>query len=240
MIDKFNQKYRISSARALWHDYNGGAYFITVCTTGMKHYFGEIVNGEMQYSTLGKFVEENILNLTIHYPYAEIQLHQVMPNHLHLIALVNGDRGQEMDGLNSLNGLQDLQITQVSQNTQNTQNTQVSQVETGRAPSLQENPEYLENPDCQENTKNEQQPNQDNKQLNEKMQLISHKKGLLSTAMGGLKSATTRFANDNNITFGWQTRFHDHIIRNRDELNRIALYIMNNPATWENDKFYSP
>jgi hypothetical protein len=70
------------------------------------------------------------------------------------------------------------------------------------------------------------------------MQLISQRKGLLSVAMGGLKGATTRFANENKITFGWQVRFHDHIIRNQDEYNRIAVYIENNPTTWGNDKFY--
>ena len=73
---------------------------------------------------------------------------------------------------------------------------------------------------------------------NEKMQLIAEKCGLLSIAMGGLKSATTKFANNNKITFGWQERFHDHIIRNQEEYNRIAAYIENNPATWEQDKFY--
>ena len=74
--------------------------------------------------------------------------------------------------------------------------------------------------------------------INEKMQLISRRKGLLSVAMGGLKSATTNFANLNTIQFGWQTRFHDHIIRNQEECNRIATYIENNPAKWELDKFF--
>ena len=28
--DKFKNKYRIKSARAEWHDYNDGVYFITI------------------------------------------------------------------------------------------------------------------------------------------------------------------------------------------------------------------
>ncbi len=46
-----------------------------------------------------------------------------------------------------------------------------------------------------------------NQTVDEKMQLISQRKGLLSNAMRGLKSAITRFANSNKITFGWQERF---------------------------------
>lgn len=74
---------------------------------------------------------------------------------------------------------------------------------------------------------------------NEIMRDIAEQCGLLSTAMGSLKSALTKYANLNKIKFGWQTRFHDHIIRNQDEMNRIAAYIENNATTWESDKFYT-
>lgn len=73
----------------------------------------------------------------------------------------------------------------------------------------------------------------------EKMQSISHKRGRLSTAIGGFKRAVTYYANQNKLDFGWQTRFHDHIIRNQNEMNLIANYIVNNPIKWENDKFFS-
>ena len=38
----FRNKFRNDTARALWHDYNGGAYFITICTKNREHYFGDI------------------------------------------------------------------------------------------------------------------------------------------------------------------------------------------------------
>jgi len=42
-----------------------------------------------------------------------------------------------------------------------------------------------------------------------------------------------------NIGFSpWQKSFHDHIIRNEDDYHRIAEYIENNPARWEDDCFY--
>jgi REP element-mobilizing transposase RayT len=36
----------------------------------------------------------------------------------------------------------------------------------------------------------------------------------------------------------WQKSYHDHIIRNEHDYNQIAEYIRNNPANWENDRFY--
>jgi hypothetical protein len=77
-----------------------------------------------------------------------------------------------------------------------------------------------------------------NNVVNEQLQSISRQRGLLSTVIGGLKRAITRFANDHAIPFAWQTRFHDHIVRNTDELNRIATYIQNNVAQWESDKYH--
>ena len=46
MTDKFQNKYRIPSARAAWWNYASiAAYFITICTKHRAHYFGEIVVG---------------------------------------------------------------------------------------------------------------------------------------------------------------------------------------------------
>ncbi len=40
------------------------------------------------------------------------------------------------------------------------------------------------------------------------------------------------------IDFGWQARFHDHIIRNRRSLENIRQYIRDNPLKWQQDMFY--
>ena len=37
------------------------------------------------------------------------------------------------------------------------------------------------------------------------------------------------------IQFGWQSRFHDHIIRNQEELQKISEYILNNVYKWNED-----
>jgi hypothetical protein len=34
----------------------------------------------------------------------------------------------------------------------------------------------------------------------------------------------------------WQRSYHDRIIRNEQELNKIRTYICNNPVDWESDE----
>jgi len=38
--------------------------------------------------------------------------------------------------------------------------------------------------------------------------------------------------------FAWQRSFHDHIIRDEKAYERISIYIINNPNSWQQDKFY--
>jgi hypothetical protein len=40
----------------------------------------------------------------------------------------------------------------------------------------------------------------------------------------------------NRYDFGWQINYHDHIVRNDADLERIREYIINNPANWETDE----
>lgn len=54
----------------------------------------------------------------------------------------------------------------------------------------------------------------------------------LASIIRGFKIGVTQYANANNIKFAWQSRYHDHIIRNMKEMNRIAEYIRNNVIKW--------
>lgn len=60
----------------------------------------------------------------------------------------------------------------------------------------------------------------------------------LSVIVGGFKRAVTLYARRNNIDFGWQSRYHDHIIRGIRDGNKIADYIENNVARWHTDCFH--
>jgi len=62
-------------------------------------------------------------------------------------------------------------------------------------------------------------------------------KNTVSSIIGGYKSAVSRHANRLGIAMGWQSRFHDHIIRDAAEYQRINDYIESNPQNWNKDKF---
>ena len=53
--ERFQNQYRIPSSRATWHEYNGGMYFVTVCTQNKEHYFGEIQDGVMHLTEIGEY-----------------------------------------------------------------------------------------------------------------------------------------------------------------------------------------
>lgn len=62
-------------------------------------------------------------------------------------------------------------------------------------------------------------------------------RGRLSTVVGSYKSAITKYAHQRRITFAWQSRFFEHIIKHQEEYNLIAEYIQNNVAKWYLDKY---
>ena len=61
----------------------------------------------------------------------------------------------------------------------------------------------------------------------------------ISSVIGGYKSVVTNHVRRLGYDFKWQSRFHDHIIEDELEYQRIADYIIENPKNWENDKFYT-
>jgi len=123
-MEKFKNKYRIPSASAQWWDYgNNAAYFITICTHNMIHYFGEIspapveprliapVEPRLIAALPGKIAESCWLDIPNHFPYAQLDSFVIMPNHVHGIIVINKqfttDNGNSVD---VSNGLDELQI----------------------------------------------------------------------------------------------------------------------------------
>ena len=95
-MEKFQGKYRISSARLKSWDYaSEGLYFITICTKNRVHFFGEIVRtkrgqNETELSVLGRAVEMKWLRTPEIRPDMNLSLgeYQVMPNHFHAILII--------------------------------------------------------------------------------------------------------------------------------------------------------
>ena len=90
IMKKYNNKYRIESVRLKNWDYrNNGAYFITINTGNRKHFFGEIINSEMQLSPIGEYAENFWMEIPKHFPFVELGNFVVMPNHTHGILIIN-------------------------------------------------------------------------------------------------------------------------------------------------------
>jgi REP element-mobilizing transposase RayT len=50
------------------------------------------------------------------------------------------------------------------------------------------------------------------------------------------KGRTTFESRKTHADFAWQSRFHDHIIRDENSFHNISNYIANNPLNWNSDK----
>jgi hypothetical protein len=82
-----------------------------------------------------------------------------------------------------------------------------------------------------------QQPNETPKTIGQK-RFQNQGKNSISAIIGSYKAAVTKHANRLGYEFGWQTRFHDHVIRDAETYQRIANYIDSNALNWKDDEFY--
>ena len=68
------------------------------------------------------------------------------------------------------------------------------------------------------------------------LSIISNNKyGKLSKIIKSFKNAVTTHIKNSKYVFAWQRSYHDRIIRNDEELNRIREYIIENPSNWKVD-----
>jgi REP element-mobilizing transposase RayT len=177
------------SYRAKWHNYSGSEYFVTFCTYERRHYFGAVRNGQTELTKVGKYLKTEIEKVQDFYPYAEIPIYVIMPDHVHLIMEIRKDTWNR-ENADAINHNADA----INHNAD-----AINRVPTGGITGKK------------------------NPMLN----------ATLGTVVRGLKARVTQFARQNNIPFKWQPRYHDRIIRNRDEMNKIAKHIELNPAKWE-------
>lgn len=219
MNEKFQNKYRISSARLKNWDYGqNGAYFITICTGNREHFFGEIisVDGEnkIQLNETGKLANDFWLKIPQHFSFVELGNFVVMPNHVHGILII--DKTNVDVPVETLQCNVSIHDQKTLQCNVSTHNGSIHDEKT-----LQ----------CNVSTAG-------NGMKNEQMSKISPKSGSISTILRSYKSVVTKHAHCIHANFYWQERFHDHIIQNSESFERIQSYIENNVTNWKEDKFY--
>lgn len=222
MADKYQNKYRIPSARARWWDYRDHApYFVTICTARRRCFFGDIIDGQMHLSEIGQLVQDEWLKTPGIRPDMNLTLDEftVMPNHFHGIIIIGinkynhgsvkstgGDGGDDNGGGDRRDAMHGVSTPDPSFGFQQSPPPD---------PSLRLQPLPP--------SKNKFGPQYKN----------------LASILRGFKSAVTTNARVIGPDFGWQARFHDHIIRNDEEFQRISHYIRENPRNWNKDRFFT-
>ena len=68
---------------------SGGYYFITICTKEKKNYLGEITEGKMTYSHIGKTANSSIEKIEDIYKTIKLDKFVIMPNHIHMILIID-------------------------------------------------------------------------------------------------------------------------------------------------------
>ncbi|GAB2473179.1 hypothetical protein GCM10011375_26580 [Hymenobacter qilianensis] len=58
----------------------------------------------------------------------------------------------------------------------------------------------------------------------------------LAAVLRGFKAGVSSWARSKNLDFKWQAGFHDRVIRNENELEKIRHYIATNPSRWEQEQ----
>jgi REP element-mobilizing transposase RayT len=207
-MDKYKNKYRIPSARATWWDYGWAGAYFITICTQNREHYF----GEIHSGTM------HLSHLGV---LADVLWHEI-PNHSKNVTL-----GEFVVMPNHIHGI--LILHNDNQNAKNDNENvnnvnNVNNVETRHALSLQ--------------TNETNETNETNQKTIAEQRFQNQGKNTISSIIGSYKSAVTKHANRLGLPNGWQSRFHDHIIRNEEEFQRISHYIKNNPTNWQEDKFF--
>ncbi|MBN2817336.1 MAG: hypothetical protein JXP36_00100 [Bacteroidales bacterium] len=215
MPEKFQNKYRIPSARLQNWDYGwAAAYFVTICTKNRECYFGDIIvethcnasQYKMQLSEIGKIAQSEWLKTFSIRPDMNLTMGEyvVMPNHFHaIIGIGDNEYNTVVDTRNGFDNRNDV--------------VERNDVETQCIASL---PPTTTGAISVSSSKNNFAPQRKN----------------LASIIRGFKTGVTINARNIHADFEWQPRYYDHIIRDNESYQRIRNYIINNPKNWEIDK----
>ncbi|NTV66874.1 MAG: hypothetical protein HGB06_04195 [Chlorobaculum sp.] len=212
-------KHHRESIRLKGYDYSRpGFYYVTLCTQDRENRFGVIVNDEMLLNSAGAMIKVELERIQKRYSNIILDTYQIMPNHLHgIMQIISMDNNRSVG-----TGLVPVQ------------NILDESVDIG----------------CIDDDKTNVKRAGDEIVVSDGMGTRSKRTGTrpvpttLFDVIGTFKSITQK-----NYSFHvlnnewppfrkrlWQLRFHDHIIRSQDELDRSRRYIIDNPKNWMQDE----
>ena len=208
------------SIRLKGYDYSqAGLYFVTICCQNRVCRLGRIENGEMILNDAGKMIEKWCAELSHKFSDIVVDTYIIMPNHFHAIVVNTGGGNY---------GSQVIPVSPVSPIPPVPPVFPVPPV----GADLRVCPNILD---------------EHGNILDEHGKILGEHIGSpLHTVIQWFKTMTTNEYIRGVKTLGWQPfnkklwqrDYYEHIIRNEKSYQHIANYIINNPAKWENDKFY--
>jgi REP element-mobilizing transposase RayT len=212
---KYNPKiHHRRSIRYKGYDYSkSGLYFITINCQNNVYRFGDVVNEEMKLNEFGKIAHEEWIKLEDRFPNFELDVFQIMPNHMHgIISLRNINPIVELtvgagvnpvptnknnfNNNNMATAIAGAEFTSACSNDKNFNNMATAKV----APTIGD--------------------------------IIGAYKSLVANACLDIYKSR-------NEIMGkfWQRDYYDIIIRDARAYLQISKYIENNPKNWKKDKF---
>jgi len=231
-------KHHRRSIRLKGYDYSrAGAYFLTMVTQGRECMFGQVVDGAMQLNRAGQMVTNAWTDLPARFPFVTVDEFVVMPNHLHAIIILT-DRPEPHRGRRGESHAGELRRGESC-----IRPDADARIRPNGVGDHADGP-YDRGPDGMGDHRDG--PNKDRPYDRGPNRQRSH--GTLPQTVGrvvqAFKSVTTH-----EYTIGvrergwtpfprrlWQRNYHDRIIRNEDEMNRIRQYIVDNPLKWDLDR----
>lgn len=203
--------------RAKWHDYNGGIYFVTICSADKRHIFGYISDARMHLSPIGKIVDECLSSIPVHNSGVEIWNQIVMPNHIHMVVMIPS---------------QPVGAQYIAPEPGRPVGAQYIAPGPGRS-EPKSNIGCLKPPRYGE-------PCNDNHHNSALAVIVRTFKAavtrIVKSTLAQCQAGTTRAQCIAPLPV-WQRNYHEHIIRNQRAFDNIMEYINTNPERWLKDCF---
>lgn len=212
------------SIRLKGYDYSqAGLYFITICCQDRAHLFGHIENGEMILNEYGKIAWEEWHATEAIRDNCRTHEFIVMPNHIHGIIEILFKKENKKEELGKNNFEEIGKFKSPSQ-------TIGSIIRGFKIATIKKIKDFI-------------QEEKDNRGSSTGEFKINSGEGDLKDNRSTVElqfAPTAPTEKIKNLNFKiWQRNYYEHIIRNEQAYNNISNYIINNPAKWDEDKFYT-
>ena len=225
MSKKFKNKYTIKSTRLENYEYSqNGLYFVTICAKDREELFGEVVNGKMMLNDAGKMADQFWREIPKHFPFVILDEFVVMPNHVHGIIEISKDLIVETHfNASRTNITPEIDNISKANIAEWNQDGITCQAGTSHQDALK----------CVSTAENNKKPGGITGLKNPSLNPDSLS-NIIKLYKGRCAFEIRKQLDP--ITFSWQPKFYDHIIRNDESLNKIREYIIKNPERWERDR----